>query len=31
MTTNLLKRKKDRIDDLASSGGTSLAADAFKR
>ncbi|GAA5163125.1 MULTISPECIES: ABC transporter permease [Amycolatopsis] len=32
MTTNLLRRKRDRIDDLAeTSGGTSLAADAFKR
>lgn len=31
MTTSLLRRKKDRIDDLAASGGTSLAADAFKR
>jgi peptide/nickel transport system permease protein len=31
MTANLMKRKKDRIDDLAASGGTSLAADALKR
>ncbi|GAB3582168.1 ABC transporter permease subunit [Amycolatopsis endophytica] len=29
--TSLLRRKAERIDDLAESGGTSLAADAVKR
>lgn len=31
MTTNLLNRKRKRIDDLAESGGASVARDAFKR